>query len=272
MFEPSDYTVNGTRAFYCFSSVSTGHSIRRHDIITNCTILTINPTKTLSCYSSYSSFVLWKKLKIIQLNASNIHMVLPKNLLCFLTNYCYKIKIVLTKPILVIVYPYEYNQPVELTKNLRVVCILNQHFNQRIELPKNLKYFQSRCAFKTNVLFPKHLNFMGICGYSNNQPNTIFPENLYGLITYDNYIQLVDALNQDVRTVMISDKCAPIKHTSTIHANLPSDTVYLYYNYSKYNPSANNERMKFDNYVNKLLDIGAFNNTITFNGTFGIYL
>lgn len=259
MFEPNNYIVEGTRAYYYYSASS--FTVIKHGTITECTFLTVNYVGKL-CY--HSTFILWKKLKVIIQGVLNLDMVLPKNLLCFIADSCYRTKIVLTKKISVIVFPCGYNEPIEPSKNLRIICIQSVHFNQPIRLPKNLKYFRSKSTFTSNMLFPNHLNFLGTCCLDN-QHRIIFPEYLCGLFTYCNYTRLIEALNQNVRIVIIGDKCVSYKY-----ANRPNNSVCLSYARHIHASSVTDERMKFNTYIEELLGIDMSEHTITFDGTFGI--
>lgn len=253
MFDPSHYIINGTYAYYCSSTWARArakHLIQQSGSLINCTILTID----LSTYMLYQlGCILWKKLKVVRLHKYiNISMELGKNLLCLKTDEVYNTPIVLNKKMLFVILGPDYIQPIDMGKNLRVMCIEGKNFNQPIGLPKNLKYFQIYSTSKHQVYLPNHLIFMGIAHQKNNSYNIVFPEHLYILNIYSNDKQYIDALSQNVHAVVINGL------SSYKHANLPNRTLCLSNGDSQHKQFVNDVNKQFNEYVKKILDVNTF--------------
>lgn len=228
---------------------------RKSQVVTDCTILTINYIN-----STYHilKHMLWKKLKVIYLHdLTNLHMLLPKNLLRFETGEEYNTQVKLTKKMLVVILSSNYVEPIDLTKNLQVICILSRIYNQTIELPKNLKYFRFESVYIPNTLFPNHLVFMKIIGKRNAPCDVVFPEYLR-ILGYGGHgrAQITGTLGQNIHTVIINGKWDPYKY-----ANLPNRTQCLsqYPFCTNHKQIINNERDKFENYMKKILGVDTFN-------------
>lgn len=146
----------------------------------------------------FISRVFVEKLRIIYLHdLIDLRLTLPKNLLCFQTGVRYNTKVILTKKILVVILSRNYSKPIDLTKNLRVVCILCDSFNQLIGfgfgfgLPKGLKYFQFKAPV-INMCFPNRLIFMGIRGAGTGTgtgTNDLLIQNFYTIGDYQSQMQ-----------------------------------------------------------------------------------